>query len=82
MNINQKNLQKLDDLTQSHKLYLVTSRNQITSVKGSLTKDFGHQAVVIFSADLQSFLSHSLNMPFPITRSSIAFLNKKVLLLS
>jgi hypothetical protein len=35
-----------------------------------------------FSADLKSFLSHSLNMHFPITRSSIAFLKKKVIILS
>jgi hypothetical protein len=38
-------------------------------------------AVVIFSADLKSFLSHSLNMHFPITRSLIAFLKKKVIFL-
>ncbi len=37
--------------------------------------------VVIFSADLKSFLSHLLNVHFPITRSSIAFLKKKVMLL-
>jgi len=35
-----------------------------------------------FSADLKSFLSHSLNMHFPITRSSMAFLKIKVMLLS
>ncbi len=35
-----------------------------------------------FSADLKSSLSHSLNMDFPITWSSIAFLKIKVLLLS
>ncbi len=35
-----------------------------------------------FSADLKFFLSHSLNMHFPITRSSMAFLEKKVMLLS
>ncbi len=34
-----------------------------------------------FSADLKSFLSHSLNMHFPITRSSMAFLKIKVMLL-
>jgi hypothetical protein len=34
------------------------------------------------SADLKSFLSHSLNMHFPITRSSMAFLKIKVMLLS
>jgi hypothetical protein len=37
--------------------------------------------VVIFSADLKSFLSHLLNVHFPTTRSSIAFLKKKVILL-
>jgi hypothetical protein len=35
-----------------------------------------------FSADLKSFFSHSLNMHFPITRSSMAFLKIKVMLLS
>jgi hypothetical protein len=35
-----------------------------------------------FSADLKSFLSHSLNMHFPITRYSMAFLKIKVMLLS
>ena len=35
-----------------------------------------------FSADLKSFLSHSLNMHFPITQSSMAFLKIKVMLLS
>ncbi len=35
-----------------------------------------------FSADLKSSLSHSLNMDFPITRSSMAFLKIKVMLLS
>ena len=35
-----------------------------------------------FSADLKSSLSHSLNMHFPITRSSMAFLKIKVMLLS
>ena len=35
-----------------------------------------------FSADLKSFLSHSLNMHFPITRSLMAFLKIKVMLLS
>jgi hypothetical protein len=35
-----------------------------------------------FSADIKSFLSHSLNMHFPITRSSMAFLKIKVMLLS
>jgi hypothetical protein len=35
-----------------------------------------------FSADLKPFLSHSLNMHFPITQSSMAFLKIKVMLLS
>jgi hypothetical protein len=35
-----------------------------------------------FSADLKSFLSHSLNMHFPITQFSMAFLKIKVMLLS
>jgi hypothetical protein len=35
-----------------------------------------------FSADLKSSLSHLLNMDFPITRSSMAFLKIKVMLLS
>ncbi len=35
-----------------------------------------------FSADLKSFLSHPLNLHFPITRSSMAFLKIKVMLLS
>ena len=35
-----------------------------------------------FSADLKSSLSHSLNMHFPITRSSMDFLKIKVILLS
>jgi hypothetical protein len=35
-----------------------------------------------FSADLKSFLSYSLNMHFPIARSSMAFLKIKVMLLS
>ncbi len=35
-----------------------------------------------FSADLKSFLSHSLNIHFPITWSSMAFLKIKVMLLS
>ncbi len=35
-----------------------------------------------FSADLKSSLSHSLNMHFPIKRSSISFLKIKVMLLS
>jgi hypothetical protein len=35
-----------------------------------------------FSADLKSFLSHSLNMHFPIIRSSMDFLKIKVMLLS
>jgi hypothetical protein len=35
-----------------------------------------------FSADLKPFLSHSLNMHFPITKSSMAFLKIKVMLLS
>ncbi len=35
-----------------------------------------------FSADLKSSLSHSLNMDFPITRSSMAFLKIKLMLLS
>jgi hypothetical protein len=35
-----------------------------------------------FSADLKSFLCHSINMHFPITRSSKAFLRIKVMLLS
>ena len=35
-----------------------------------------------FSADLKSSLSHSLNMHFPITRSPMAILKKKVMLLS
>jgi hypothetical protein len=35
-----------------------------------------------FSADLKSFLSHSLNMHFSVTRSSMAFLKIKVMLLS
>jgi hypothetical protein len=30
-----------------------------------------------FSADLKSFLSHSLNMHFPITQSSMAFFEDK-----
>ncbi len=34
-----------------------------------------------FSADLKSFLSHSSNMHFHITRSSIAFLKKKFIFL-
>jgi hypothetical protein len=33
-----------------------------------------------FSADLKSSLSHSLNMHFPITQSSMAFLKIKVML--
>jgi hypothetical protein len=37
--------------------------------------------VVIFSADLKSFLSHLLNVHFPITPSSLAFLKKKVIFL-
>jgi hypothetical protein len=35
-----------------------------------------------FLADLKSFLSQSLNMHFPITWSSMAFLKIKVMLLS
>jgi hypothetical protein len=35
-----------------------------------------------FSADLKSSLYHSLNMHFPITRPSMAFLKIKVMLLS
>ena len=35
-----------------------------------------------FSADLKPFLFHSLNMHFPITQSSMAFLKIKVMLLS
>ncbi len=35
-----------------------------------------------FSADLKPFLSHSLNMHFPITQSSMAVLKIKVMLLS
>ncbi len=35
-----------------------------------------------FSAALKSFLSHSLNMHFPLTRSSMAFLKIKVMLIS
>jgi hypothetical protein len=35
-----------------------------------------------FSADLKSFLSHSLNMHFPITRPARAFMKIKVMLLS
>jgi hypothetical protein len=38
---------------------------------------FVASAVVIFSADLKSFLSHSLNMHFPRPRSSIAFFEEK-----
>ncbi len=34
-------------------------------------------AVVICSADLKPFLSHSINMHFPITRSLIAFFEEK-----
>jgi hypothetical protein len=34
-----------------------------------------------FSADLKSFLSHSSNMHFHITRCSLAFLKKKVIFL-
>ncbi len=37
--------------------------------------------MVIFSADLKSFLTHLSNMHFPITRSSLAFLKKKVIFL-
>jgi hypothetical protein len=35
-----------------------------------------------FYADLKSFLSNLLNMHFPMARSSVAFLKKKVMLVS
>lgn len=77
-------------------LYKVTSCNKILDLFLSLTRfrrtsdgeviPGPEQSFDIvggyFSADLKSFLSHSLNMHFPITRSSMAFLKIKVMLLS
>jgi hypothetical protein len=61
--------------------YMVNTQTEKSSTVQNEVFPLLLATVVIFSADLKSFLSHLLNVHFPITRSSLAFLKKKVMFL-